>query len=193
MRYIKIICVCLLSTIILGGCYPRDQYESEIATLKERNSKLELQLSNAEDAFKERTSEYNALKEKCNSTSETEQSSAPAEETESEVETEMVQTEGIMDPFQLSAGTFIIGEDIPSGKYDFIANTGSSQIYIYKSYDDFKDSEYSFTQTYNLGAEGSTGLESLPDLYSKTASNVRLSDGECLVINSGLTIDVINK
>jgi len=91
----------------------------------------------------------------------------------------------------LGIGTWIVGEDIVSGKYNLTSPDGTAGIKIYKSYDDRINDEiwienYDITsQAYLdalLAAAGGENEELYRSMYPTLASNVRLEDGFCLYI-----------
>jgi hypothetical protein len=92
----------------------------------------------------------------------------------------------------LGIGTWIVGEDIPAGKYNLTSPDGTAYVKIYKSYDDRISDEHSFIESYNvtsqayidalLEASGGENAELYSSLYHPSASNIRLEDGFCLYI-----------
>ena len=92
----------------------------------------------------------------------------------------------IQEPFELSAGVYVVGEDINAGKYDIIAIQGGSNVFIYSSYEEFYNDGYA-KFGYILG------IEQDYDMYSEKASNIRLSNGEVLEIHSGLVVEMVEK
>lgn len=91
----------------------------------------------------------------------------------------------------LGTGTYIVGEDIPEGKYDFNMISGGGSVYIYENFDEYNNGEI-WDKYFHLGAEGTKYLEKFSG-YSTSASNIRLTQGKCLVISSGMEIEVIPK
>jgi hypothetical protein len=110
------------------------------------------------------------------------------------VPTEVPFEKELQEPFELSTGTYVIGEDLQAGKYDIKAVKGSAVLYIYKSLDEYeKGKSYSYDESYALATEDSSAMEYWPESYSTSATNVRLKEGKCLVIDSGLTVKLIEK
>lgn len=103
-----------------------------------------------------------------------------------------VQTESasVIEPTTLGAGIFIVGEDIPAGKYDITAINGSGgTICFYPNYDIYKNDGKSdgyyflYAEDYKYYSKGD----------STTASNILLSDGNCIDIESGLELQFTPK
>ena len=96
------------------------------------------------------------------------------------------------DTVSLGIGTWIVGEDIPAGKYDLTSPDGTAFVKIYKSYEDRVNEEYSYFESYDvtsqayidalLEASGGENAELYASLYHPSASNIRLEDGYCLYI-----------
>lgn len=105
-------------------------------------------------------------------------------------EYEPKEREFIQDPFELSAGVYVVGEDIEEGKYDIIALEGGANVFIYSSYDDFDKGGFPKSD-YILG----TGkiAEGFEFMYSEKVSNIRLKNGEVLEIYSGLVVEMVEK
>lgn len=90
----------------------------------------------------------------------------------------------------LNSGTYIVGEDINSGKYNFEASKGTGTLYIYNSYEEYKNDEYGFEafRNFDMLAEGaSVGLLN-EDVYTDSLYNIRIEDGQCLVVDKGLEL-----
>lgn len=122
------------------------------------------------------------------SETEYEENSVLSEKNEDEYKEE--DKEVIQDPFELSAGVYVVGEDIKEGKYDIVALEGGANVFIYSSYDDFDNGGYSKSD-YILGTgEIAEGFEFM---YSEKVSNIRLKDGEVLEIYSGLVVEMVEK
>ena len=109
-----------------------------------------------------------------------------------EAQTEAASLPAATEPVSLGIGTWIVGEDIPAGKYNLTSPDGTSYIKIYKSYDDRAAEEYSYFEDYSvtsqayldalLEASGGENKELYTSMYPTTASNIRLEDGYCLYI-----------
>ncbi len=97
----------------------------------------------------------------------------------------------LQEPFELSSGTYVVGEDIQQGKYDIIAIEGGSNVFIYETYDDYSSDNGYPKQEYIMG----TGeiREGMEFMYSEKVSNVRLKNGNVLDIYSGITVQMIEK
>lgn len=110
------------------------------------------------------------------------------------------------DQVVLAVGTWIVGEDFPAGKYTVTCTDGSGMLYFYNSYEDRKENEYSYSETYYMGSSafvesvvktyenlGSDGLEAIKSMYTTEINNVRLEDGNCIYSEaSELTLTPIN-
>lgn len=92
----------------------------------------------------------------------------------------------------LGAGTYIVGEDIAEGKYDFTAISGGGTVEVYSNYEDYESGGYP-DDHYMMASENSAYMEAIPDLYSSSLSNIRLSGGKCIVVDSGLEIQIVSK
>lgn len=95
----------------------------------------------------------------------------------------------------LNVGVYVVGEDIKSGKFDFTAIKGSGSCKIYNSYDEYVNDQYGYDafEDYDMKEENaSVGMRN-EDVYSQSISNIRLEDGQCLVIEKGLKIEYIEK
>lgn len=112
------------------------------------------------------------------------------EETES---AEIVESAGTN--ITLGTGTWIVGEDIPAGKYKIVCQDGTSTIKIYNSYEDRVNKSYSYVEDYMMSNEeyiertfsmlGEDTVNTYKSLYVFEVNNVYLSDGMCLYIDSG--------
>lgn len=90
---------------------------------------------------------------------------------------------------EFTSGEYIVGEDIPAGTYTITATTGSGVIYIYDSQKDFDNDSYNYKYA-TLAAKGTTALENFSSMYSLSYKNLRVKNGNYIVIPSGLTVDV---
>lgn len=91
----------------------------------------------------------------------------------------------------LNTGIYIIGEDLIAGKYDLTAIKGSGSVKIYNSYDEYLEDEYGVYAfaDYDMKEENASVGMLNEDVYSQTISNIRLEDGQCLIIEKGLEIE----
>ena len=91
----------------------------------------------------------------------------------------------------LSVGTYIVGEDISVGKYDFTAITGSGSVKLYNSYDEYLEDEYGIHafEDYDMKEENASVGMLNEDVYTESVNNIRLDDGQCLVIEKGLKLE----
>lgn len=88
---------------------------------------------------------------------------------------------------ELSAGIYVASEDIPAGKYDISVLSGYGSIKIWASLEDYDADKYR-KEKYYVASEDSDAMKNWPDSYSSSLSNIRLSDGFCLVVDSGLKL-----
>lgn len=97
----------------------------------------------------------------------------------------------IQQPFELTSGTYVVGEDIKNGKYDIIAIEGGSNVFVYETYDDYTSDNGYPKQDYIMG----TGeiREGYEFMYSEKISNIKLENGNVLDIHSGLTVQMVEK
>lgn len=91
---------------------------------------------------------------------------------------------------EFTSGEYLVGEDIPAGTYTFTANSGSAEVPIYNKEDDFIDKKYNYIKYMALASKDSVAMEYWPESYSTEYKNLRLKNGNFIVIGSGLTIDV---
>lgn len=93
--------------------------------------------------------------------------------------------------FTLSAGTYIVGEDIAEGKYDITVLTGVGELDLYESYEVYLEDKYDEIIDYDLkGENSSTGLLN-KDIFSTKIQNFRITDGQCFTIESGLELQFV--
>ena len=93
----------------------------------------------------------------------------------------------------LSAGTYVVGEDIEAGKYDIVAVEGSGTLYYYKSLADYQDDEIWRDYLHLASKESREKNKYISEAYSNMCSNQRFVDGECIIIETGLTVEVTKK
>lgn len=91
---------------------------------------------------------------------------------------------------EFTSGEYLVGEDIPAGTYTFTANNGSAEVPIYNKEDDFIEKKYNYIKYMALATKDSVAMEYWPESYSTEYKNLRLNNGNFIVIGSGLTIDV---
>ena len=86
-------------------------------------------------------------------------------------------TPPITGTFRLSAGNYIVGEDIPAGKYECAAVSGAGNF---------------MGTVASLGFMGLNELLGAPgshSLYSETYSNLRLANGDIVNVSSNLVVE----
>lgn len=183
-KKVKIPAVCIPTTVIFSFIFiavgaslysETDEYKQSMnerqANLERQQEQVELKSSGA--------AESKVISE--NSTDmETEETQQQANISENEAK-------------KISTGTYIVGEDIEIGKYDFYAYKGTGSLKIYKSYDDYINDQYeinSFMDFDILADDASVGLLN-KDVYTNSVLNIRLLDGWCLVVDKGLEMECI--
>ena len=97
------------------------------------------------------------------------------------------------DEITLSSGTYIIGEDMPAGKYNLSCADGTSEIKFYNDYQSRKSDEYSYFENYNMASQayidyitdtlGEEYVQNLSALYATVVNNVRLEEPNCIYID----------
>lgn len=102
------------------------------------------------------------------------------------------------DEITLSSGTYIIGEDMPAGKYNLSCADGTSEINFYNDYQSRKSDEYSYFEHYNLASQayidymtitlGEAYVQNLSSLYTTEVNNIRLEEPNCIYIDGSSVI-----
>ena len=85
----------------------------------------------------------------------------------------------------LGAGEYLVGVDIPMGKYLLTCTEGAGSITIYKSYEDYK-TDRSHDRLIFLAT--GYNLEKFPSRYSETYKNLSIDEGEYIIIDNGLDV-----
>lgn len=93
-------------------------------------------------------------------------------------------------------GAYVCGEDFDPGKYDIIAISGHGTVKIYDSYEDYNNSHYhhkDFDLIDQAFLDDETHMmhDYYVQFYSVRANNIKLDECECLVIDSGLKIQLV--
>lgn len=107
-------------------------------------------------------------------------------------EVTVVDNNASSNPESLSQGTYVVGEDIIAGKYDLKALGGTGIIWIYSSLDAYEKDKYDSLETYALSGSEDV-LKELDNMYTDTCKNMRLKSGYCIVVDSTLSIELIQK
>ena len=99
------------------------------------------------------------------------------------------ENESLDDTGRLNPGVYIIGEDIPAGKYTFSITDGAGIISVYDSYDDYKNDDYEHSEEYHVASKKykeslGSDLESINSLYSSEIGNLPLENGMCVKIDT---------
>ena len=102
-----------------------------------------------------------------------------------DVSSEVQQDISAGEAIELETGTWIVGEDIPAGKYDMTCTSGAGSVYFYNSYEEMKTEKYSFTETYYMGSEAQRirfkdSEEKYYSIFTRIVNNIRLEDGNCV-------------
>lgn len=63
------------------------------------------------------------------------------------------ENDSLDDTGRLNPGVYIIGEDIPAGKYTFSITDGAGIISVYDSYDDYKNDDYEHSEEYHVASK----------------------------------------
>lgn len=106
---------------------------------------------------------------------------APATETEAAQETS---TETI----SLGTGTWIVGEDLPEGKYNITCASGMGSLYFYNSLDERKEDIYNAYEMHLMCGDdvreemlaSPYEMDTVMSVYSTTLNNVSFDDGNCI-------------
>lgn len=90
---------------------------------------------------------------------------------------------------RLNSGVYVVGEDIPAGKYAFTITDGVGIISVYDSYDDYKNDNYEHSEEYPVASKKykeslDSDLESIKSLYSSEIGNLPLENGMCVKIDT---------
>ena len=102
--------------------------------------------------------------------------------TEFTLVSEPIATDESQEDFVVYPGTYLVGTDIPNGKYSISVTSGSGYFNIFKSYDKYDSSNgnmFSALESYFLDVDDTWGTAEL--------GNVRLSEG-MYVVNNGATV-----
>ncbi len=91
---------------------------------------------------------------------------------------------------ELSTGEYIIGEDIPAGKYNLKGISGYGFVYVYKNEKEYTNDSYPDNLINMCGGET---VETLSNMYSETYSNLNLKSKQYLVIKGAIKIQFTNK
>mgnify|MGYP000044325303 FL=1 len=104
-------------------------------------------------------------------------------------ESDSKSSDSLDDVGRLNPGVYIIGEDIPAGKYTFSITDGAGIISVYDSYDDYKNDDYEHSEEYHVASKKykeslGSDLESINSLYSSEIGNLPLENGMCVKIDT---------
>lgn len=84
---------------------------------------------------------------------------------------------------ELSAGEYLVGEDIPEGTYNLECLIGAGSVEIYDSEKDYENNSYKY-KNITMAAKDSLDYSMFPNLYSPTYKNLKLKKGNYVVIDS---------
>ena len=93
-----------------------------------------------------------------------------------------------LNSISLSAGTYIVGEDFPSGSYDITADVGFGLLKVYASYDAFTSGDY--YHSYSLMPADFPTYEKSKSMFSPIVHNVVFRDGMCIV-DKGISVTLM--
>lgn len=96
-----------------------------------------------------------------------------------------------VDSSKLYVGVYIVGEDIQPGKYDLRAIKGTGEFRLYNTYEDYSADAYGLEalHEYSMKEEDASAGLLNEDVYTQSLSNIRLENGNCIVINDGLILE----
>jgi len=108
------------------------------------------------------------------------------------------ETVQVPDTVTLTPGTYIVGEDLPAGKYDMECVSGLGTVDLYKDYETRMTKDYDTIETYLMTTEAyfdavdipGYDMSTLKSLYTFSVKNVRLADGNCIYVDT-ITVDLI--
>ena len=94
----------------------------------------------------------------------------------------------------LYSGTYVVGEDLDAGKYNIKIEDGVGTMYIFPSYDIYVSSnkgllealsyQYVASDEYIQGLKDSEYISTMASIYTSNISNIRLTDGVCVVLDT---------
>lgn len=93
--------------------------------------------------------------------------------------------EGTLEP-----GVYIVGEDIPEGKYTFSITRGEGSLLVYADYSTYKSGDrFDAYEIYDVASQNYIDqykdmMEAYAESLSTEVGNVRLENGECLNVDS---------
>lgn len=94
-------------------------------------------------------------------------------------------SEGTLEP-----GVYIVGEDIPEGKYTFSITRGEGSLLVYADYSTYKSGDrFDAYEIYDVASQNYIDqykdmMEAYAESLSTEVGNVRLENGECLNVDA---------
>lgn len=88
----------------------------------------------------------------------------------------------------LGTGTWIVGQDVPPGKYKITCISGLGMLHFYTSYEERKENEYNSyedhlmcgTNVFDEMANSPYDTDTIMSMYTSEINNVLLEDGYCI-------------
>lgn len=109
------------------------------------------------------------------------------------------------EPFSLGVGTFIVGEDLPEGKYNVICGEGTAVVTLFQDLATKEESDYMYKERYDLASKSyldslastyaEIGMDSeiITSIWTEEVNNFRVYAGNCIVIeDNGVTFTPVS-
>ena len=85
---------------------------------------------------------------------------------------------------ELAAGTWVVGEDLPAGKYNLTCSSGSGSVCFYKSLEQKERERFDYDYEYFMGSQEEIDEKAekynITNFYTAEVNNIRLEDGNCI-------------
>ena len=85
---------------------------------------------------------------------------------------------------ELAAGTWVVGEDIPAGKYNLTCSSGSGSVCFYGSLEQKERERYDYDYEYFMGSQEEIKEKAekynITNMYTAEVNNIRLEEGNCI-------------
>ena len=92
--------------------------------------------------------------------------------------------------FELTAGEYIVGDDIPTGKYNLKGKDGWGFVFVYKNEKDYENDKL-YNKSINMC--GGEYVKSLSGMYSETYSKLNLKSKQYLVVEGTINVQFKSK